>query len=160
MFGNGQIINFQDNFKYLGDVLFTVYFDFEIATGDSAFFDSKMFAVSYCQIYSFHPSLNLNKIVIYWSFQQTTYEIYDLSHFKQEHIPFFNKTTFYQLKDAASAVLAREKSTSLAELFSVKLKFTINDTLKDWFSRIIKPKLLELDVIKKQKFFKENPIVD
>ena len=160
MFGNGQIINFQDNFKYLGDVLFTVYFDFEIATGDSAFFDSKMFAVSYCQIYSFHPSLNLNKIVIYWSFQQTTYEIYDLSHFKQEHIPFLNKTTFYQLKDAASAVLAREKSTSLAELFSVKLKFTINDTLKDWFSRIIKLKLLELDVIKKQKFFKENPIVD
>ena len=160
MFGNGQIINFQDNFKYLGDVLFTVYFDFEIATGDSAFFDSKMFAVSYCQIYSFHPSLNLNKIVIYWSFQQTTYEIYDLSHFKQQHIPFFNKTTFYQLKDAASAVLACEKFTSLAELFSVKLKFTINDTLKDWFSRIIKLKLLELDVIKKQKFFKENPTVD
>ena len=63
------------------------------------------------------------------------------------------------MKDAASAVLAREKSTSLAELFSVELKFTI-DTLNDWFSRIIKPKFLELDDIKKQVFFKENPIVD
>ena len=52
------------------------------------------------------------------------------------------------MKDAASAVLAHEKSTSLAELFSVELKFTIN-TLNDWFSRIIKP-----------KFLKENPIVD
>ena len=38
-FGNGQIINFQDNLKYLGDVPFTVYFDFETTTGDSAFFD-------------------------------------------------------------------------------------------------------------------------
>ena len=60
----------------------------------------------YCQIYEFHPSINLDKIVIYRSFQQTADEIYNLSHFKLEHIPFFNETTFYQLKDAASAVLA------------------------------------------------------
>ena len=122
-FNNGQIINFQDNFKYLGDVPFTVYFDFETTAGDSVFFDPKMFVVSYCQIYSFHPSLNLDKVVIYWSFQQTADEIYDLNHSKREHIPFFNKTTFYQLKDTASAVLAHEKSTSLAELFSMELKF-------------------------------------
>ena len=116
-----------------------------------------MFVVSYRQIYSFHPSLNLNKIVIFQSFQQTAEEIYDLSHFKQEHVPFFNKTTFYQLKDAASAVLACKKSTSLAELFSVELKFTV-DTLDEWFSRIIKPKFFELDDIKKQIFFNENSI--
>ena len=29
-FDNGNIISFQDNFKYLGDVPFAVYFDFEI----------------------------------------------------------------------------------------------------------------------------------
>ena len=52
------------------------------------------------------------------------------------------------MKDAASAVLAQEKSTSLAELFSVELKFTI-DNLNDWFSRIIK-----------KIFLKENPITD
>ena len=65
----------------------------------------------------------------------------------------------YQLKDTASALLARKKSTSLAELFYVELKFTI-DTLNDWFSRIIKPKLFELDDIKKQIFMKENLIVN
>ena len=156
-FDNCHIINFQDSLKYLGDVLFTVCFDFETTTGESAFFDPKIFVVSYCQIYSFHPSLNLSKIVIFRSFQQTAEEIYDLSHFKQEHVPFFNKTTFYQLKDAAYAVLAREKSTSLAELFSVKLKFTV-DTLNEWFSKIIKPKFFELDDIKKQIFLKENPV--
>ena len=123
----------------------------------TAFFDPKMFVVSYSEIYLFHPSLNLDKIVIFRSFQQTAEEIYDLSHFRQEHIPFFNKTTFYQLKDASFAVLVREKSTSLAELFSVELKFTVN-TLNDWFSRIIKPKFFELDDIKKQIYLKENPI--
>ena len=37
-FDNGEIIPFQDNFKYLGDVPFTVYFDFEATTDDTAFF--------------------------------------------------------------------------------------------------------------------------
>ena len=81
-----------------------------------------------------------------------------MSHFREEHIPFFNGTTFYQLKHAASVVLAREKSKPLAELLSVELKFTI-DTLNEWLFRIIKPEFFELDDIKKQIFMKENPIV-
>lgn len=99
-FDNSQIITFQDNFKYLGDVPFTAYFDFETTAGGVeqlavlVFSDPKMFIVSYCQVYSFHPSFNLDKIVIFQSFQQTAEEIYDLSHFKQEHVLFFNKTTF------------------------------------------------------------------
>ena len=61
-FDNGNIISFQDNFRYLGDVPFTVYFDFETTTGDADFFNPKMSVVSYCQTYSFHPSLNLEKL--------------------------------------------------------------------------------------------------
>ena len=114
-FDNGNIISFQDSFRYQGDLLFTVYFDFKTTTGDSVFFDSKMCVVSYCQICTFHPSLNLDKIVIFRSFQQNAEEVYDFRHLKKKHVPFFNKTTFCQLKDSASAVLAREKSTSLAE---------------------------------------------
>ena len=117
-----------------------------------------MFVVSYCQIHSFHPSLNLGKIVIFKSFQQSPEEIYDLNHFKQEHVSYFDKITFCQLKDAAPAVLPCEKSTSLAELFSLELKFII-DTLNNWFSNTIKTKFLELDNIKKQMFIKENCIV-
>ena len=67
-FDNGQIITFQDIFKYLSDVPFTVYLDFDVTSGDSVFFDPRMIVVSYCQIYSFHPSLNLDKIVIYRSY--------------------------------------------------------------------------------------------
>ena len=36
-FDNSQIITFQDNFKSLSEVPFTVYFDFERTTGDSVF---------------------------------------------------------------------------------------------------------------------------
>ena len=38
VFDNGQIKNFQDNFKYMGDAPFTVYFDFKTRTGSSGFF--------------------------------------------------------------------------------------------------------------------------
>ena len=139
----------------MGDLPFTVYFDFETATGNSPFFDSAMNVMSYCQIYSFHPSLGLDKIVIFRSFQQTPEQIYDLSHFKNEHATFFDRTTFYQLKDAASAMLVREKLTSLAGLFSVELKFTI-DILKAWFGKIVKPKFFEIDFAKKQDFRKKK----
>ena len=135
-----------------------MYFDFETTTGDSVFFDSKMYVVSYCQIYTFHPGLNLDKIVIFRSFQQNAEEIYDLNHFKKEHVPFFNKRTFFQLKYAASAFLACEKSTSLAQLFSVELKFTV-DSLNDWFTNVIKLKFLELSDVKKQIFIKGNKII-
>ena len=40
-FDNSQIINFQDNFKFLGDFPFAVYYDFETTTGDSVFFLSQ-----------------------------------------------------------------------------------------------------------------------
>ena len=77
--------------------------------------------------------------------------MFDLSRFRREYEPFFDRITFQQLKDATTAVLVREKSTSLAELFSVEIKFTI-DTMT-------KPKFLELNDNKKQACIMENPLV-
>ena len=107
------------------------------------FFDPATYEISYFKIYSIHLSLGLDKVVVFRSFLRTPEQIYNLSHFKNEHAALFDKTTFYQLKDAASAVLAQEKSTFLGELFSVELKFTI-DTLKVWFGKIIKPKFFKI----------------
>ena len=45
IFENGLIISFQDNFKYLGDIPFTVYFDFEITTRASV-----SFCLSYLEV--------------------------------------------------------------------------------------------------------------
>ena len=113
-----KTVPFQDNFKYIRDLPFTVYFDFEITTGGSILHDSKMFVISYCQNYSFHPNWKLDEIVIYRSFQQNAEEIYRVDHFSQEHVRFFGTVTFDQMKEAAANV--RQKSTSLSELFSVE----------------------------------------
>ena len=150
-----QIIDYQDNFKYIGDLPFAVYFDFETTTEDAVFFDSKIFIISYCMIFSFNEALNFDKIVIFRSFQQSSNELYDISHFKPEHVPYFDQVIIRQLKDAASAVVMREKCTSLAEMFSEQLKLTI-DTLKVWFNKIIKPKFFEVDFDKKPSWTKQN----
>ena len=117
------------------------------------FFHSKMFVISYCMIFSFNEVLKFDKIVIFRSFQQSSNELYDISHFKSEQIPFFDQVLLRQLKDAASAVALREKCTSLAEMFSLELKFTV-DTLNGWFNKIIKPKFFEVDHDKKSSWRK------
>ena len=54
-------------------------------------------------------------------------------------------------------MLAREKCTSLAELFSIELKFTI-DTLNDWFNSTIKPKFFEIDSLIKMDWRQKNSV--
>ena len=71
-------------------------------------------------------------------------------------LSFLIELYFINLK--TTAVLARKKSTSLAGLFSVELRFTV-DTLNNWFLNRIKPKFIELDYIQKQMFTRENPII-
>ena len=89
-FNSSKIIDYQDNYKYMDDLHFSIYFDFETATGSAVFFDSKIYVVSYCMVLSFNKSLNFDKMVIYRSYQQTPGELYDISHFRQEHVPFFD----------------------------------------------------------------------
>ena len=37
-FDNGKVIDYQDNYKNLGDVPFSIYYDFETTTGSVVFF--------------------------------------------------------------------------------------------------------------------------
>ena len=83
-FENNKIITFQDNFKFMGDLPFTVYFDFETTKGDNILHDSKMFVISHCQIYDFYPDLKLDKIVIFRSFQQAIEKILALLIFHMD----------------------------------------------------------------------------
>ena len=64
-FENNKSIAFQDNFKYMGDLHFTVYFDFETTTGGKILHNSEMIVISYCQMYAFHPELKLDKTAIF-----------------------------------------------------------------------------------------------
>lgn len=40
-FDNGKIIDYQDNYKFMGDIPFSVYFDFDTTTGSVVFFYAK-----------------------------------------------------------------------------------------------------------------------
>ena len=88
--------------------------------------------------------LKLDKTVIFRRFQQNAEEIYSLDHFSQDHVRYFDAVTFNQLKDTATNVLIKQRSTSLSEIFSVELKFR-RDTLTKWFNGVFKSKFLKLN---------------
>ena len=118
-----------------------------------------MYVVSYCIIVAFHRQLSFPKIAIYRGFDQNREEISNMRHFKNKHQSFFDKITYKQLMDAAEGVLSREKTTSLAEMFNIELKFTVN-TLKLWFDKTIKQRFVELSYHKKNDVRKQNPITN
>ena len=139
-FDNRKIIGYQDHYKNLGDVPFSVYYDFETTTGSVVFFDAKMYVVSYCMVIAFHPELKIPRLVMFRSFDQTQQELTSLTHFQVLEYNFiddrenYNKVTLKQLQDAAFSVHNREKNTALPEMFSIELKFTV-DCLKFWFTK-------------------------
>ena len=73
--------------------------------------------------------------------------VLDFNFFDDPEI--YKRTTLKKLEAAALSVRA------LAEMFSVKLKFTV-DCLKAWFEK--NHKIIEIDIDQKFKFIRENPI--
>ena len=113
-FDNNQIIDYQDNYKYMGDLHFSVYFDFETTTENALVFDLKIFVKSYCLIFSFNSALSFEKIVIFRNFQQSATELYNIGHFKQEHVQFFDQVTFRQLRFLEKVVHPLPKYSQLS----------------------------------------------
>ena len=60
-----SVVNYQDNFNKIGDLPFSVYYDFETTTGSAIYTDAKMYVVSYCMIVAFHADLKMLPLVIY-----------------------------------------------------------------------------------------------
>ena len=158
-FNNGKTIDYQDQYKNLGDVPFGIYYDFETTAGSIVFFDAKIFVVSYCMAVAFHPDLDLPRICIFRSYDQTHEQLTSLSLFEALEYNFFadkehyNRSTLKQL-DSAFSVQNREKNTALAEMFSIELKFTV-DCLKFWFQK--NRKVIELSVEEKAYYKQKNP---
>ena len=161
-FDNSKIIDYQDHYKNLGDVPFSIYFDFETTTGSVVFFDAKMYVVSYCMVVVFHPELDSTRICIFRGYNQHADHLTSLSHFKVLQCNFFadkdhyNRLTLKQLEDAAFSVLHREKNTALAKMFSVELKFTV-DCLKFWFNKSHKINNLELELEENIAYMQNHP---
>ena len=159
-FDNGKIINYQDNFKKIGDLPFAVFYDFETTTGSVVFFDAKMYVVSYCMIIAFQPDLNIPRLYIYRSYDQSHDDLTSLHHFDAVQRHFFNFQdnfnikTLKQLQNATLAVKNKKDNSALAEMFSTELKFTV-DCLKFWFKRNMKQ--VELNENIKDDFIQNTP---
>ena len=64
-FDNGKIVDYQDHYRSLGDLPFSIYHDFETTTGSVVFFDAKINMVSYCMVVAFHPDLKIPRLMIF-----------------------------------------------------------------------------------------------
>ena len=70
-FNNKNLISFEDNIIYKGDLPLVTYMGFETtATTDNCFNpeQTKMFAVSCVIVFVFHPKLNLDRVIAQRSF--------------------------------------------------------------------------------------------
>ena len=88
-----NIVTFEDNFKYKGDVPFTVYADFETSapTGDYLSPENKqMFAVSYSLIFAWHPKLNLSRQTVVRGYNHSLDELTDLTYLTTEQLAMRN----------------------------------------------------------------------
>ena len=106
-FENENLIIFEDNFKYLDDLLFVAYFDSETNKGSGSrdyLEDEEMYPVSYCLIFAFHPKLDIKRIVIFRSFQNTLDELNDIIYLKSEVIDKRDPITVNQLKASPEKV--------------------------------------------------------
>ena len=92
-FENQHITTLEDNFPFMGDVTFAIYFDLEKTCGKKEVFDvdkcnNRMYPVSYCFIVAFHPSLELKKISVLRSFNDTFEQLNDISYLSDEIFSF------------------------------------------------------------------------
>ena len=94
-FDNGKIIDHQDHYRNLGDIPFSVYYDFETMTGIVVFFDAKMYVVSYCMVAAFYPELNIPRLVIFRSYDQSQRGLISLTHFQVLQYNFFDDRENY-----------------------------------------------------------------
>ena len=78
---NKSLMRFEDNYQYLGDLVFAVYLILKRPLEAIFFRIIKSKVLSYCIIIAFHPKLDIERKVIYRSFQQNQNQLFDLSHY-------------------------------------------------------------------------------
>ena len=116
-----------------------------------------MFVVSYVIIFTFHPDLHIEHVIIEHSFGHSLERLADLSYLNHEQFKFKDEKMLLQLKDCMLAVHAENSEIAISEMFTTKLKFVANYLLK-WFNAKFKLSNLELSNNAKRKYEIENSI--
>ena len=99
-----------------------------------------MFAVSYVIIFTFHPELEIDKVIIERSFGHSEYTLTSLNYLTVDQWNFKNNKTLLQLRDCALNVARKKSKLAIAEMFTTELKFAREFLLK-WFNKNTNPKI-------------------
>ena len=74
----------------MGDLPFAIYFDFETNSGNKIYSfeeDCSFYPVSYSFVVAFHPCLNMDKIFVVRSFNQSFESLVDVAYLSEEMLP-------------------------------------------------------------------------
>ena len=136
-FKNQNIETFEDNFKFMGELAFFIYFDFETTYGKKTYDfkkDNVQYEVSYAIAIAFHPDLELETIFIVRGFNHSFEQFNDVGYLSNEMLRYFDPITTRQLRDCDRVVFEKKEKYSVSEMFSWELKFVI-DILKKWLGK-------------------------
>ena len=119
-------ISYEDNFKSKGDLPFSIYFDFETTAPTDNCLDpeqKEMFVVFYVMIATFHPRLQLDRIIVSRSFAHSLEQLTTVNYLSREQLSFAESYILQMLKDYAVVVAKRKYQNSLARMFSIECAF-------------------------------------
>ena len=114
--------------------------------------NAKMFAVSYVIIFTFHPELEIDKVIIERSFGHSEYTLTSLNYLTVDQLNFKNNKTLLQLRDCALNVARKKSKLAIAKSQNVHYRIEIcRKFLLKWFNEKYKSKNLELSNEKKKE---------
>ena len=77
-----------------------------------------MFVVSYVIIFTFHPELEIDKVIIERSFGHSEYTPNSLNYLTVNQLNFKNNKTLLQLRDCALNVARKKSKLAIPEMFT------------------------------------------
>ena len=117
----------------------------------------RCFVVSYVIIVTFHPALNLDRIMIQRSYAHSVDELTSLNYFSDDQMKFNNLEIIRQLKDIAIDVSKRKCKNMMGQMFYIKTAL-VKKTLLAWFNKKCKSQFVELSSFSKMMYEKKNLI--
>ena len=142
-----NVVTFEDNIKYKGDLPFCIYADFETTAPTGDYLNpenNSMFAVSYALVFAWHPKLKSDRQMIVRGYNHSLEELADVSYLTSEQLAMRNLKTSEQLKDSVMKVHSKKNKNAIAEMFNIELKFAC-DTLLQWFNYKFKAERIVLN---------------
>ena len=107
-----NVVTFEDNLKYRGDIPFCVYADFETTAPTDDYLNPEnkaMNAVSYSLIFAWHPKLSLPRQMVVRGYNHSLDLLSSMNYLTSEQLAMRNQTTTRQLQDAVLNVHSKRK---------------------------------------------------